>query len=60
MEKNIGRVVQIIGPVLDIKFENGEIEIDFDFAGKMLNKLAKIVLKKLTTSVFVNNFSFSC
>lgn len=30
----------------DIKFENGEIEIDFDFAGKMLNKLAKIVLKK--------------
>ena len=30
----------------DIKFENGAIEIDFDFAGKMLNKLAKIVLKK--------------
>ena len=30
----------------DIKFENGEIEIDFDFAGKMLHKLAKIVLKK--------------
>lgn len=30
----------------DIKFENGEIEIDFDFAGKMLNKIAKIVLKK--------------
>ena len=30
----------------DIKFENGEIGIDFDFAGKMLNKLAKIVLKK--------------
>ena len=30
----------------DIKFENGEIEIDFAFAGKMLNKLAKIVLKK--------------
>lgn len=30
----------------DIKFENGEISIDFDFAGKMLNKLAKIVLKK--------------
>ena len=30
----------------DIKFENGEIQIDFDFAGKMLNKLAKIVLKK--------------
>ena len=30
----------------DIKFENGDIEIDFSFAGKMLNKLAKIVLKK--------------
>lgn len=30
----------------DIKFDNGEIQIDFDFAGKMLNKLAKIVLKK--------------
>ncbi len=30
----------------DIKFENGEIEIDFDFAAKMLNKLVKIVLKK--------------
>lgn len=30
----------------DIKFENGEIEIDFDFAGEMLHKLAKIVLKK--------------
>ena len=30
----------------DIKFENGEIEIDFDFAGKMLRKLTKIVLKK--------------
>ncbi|WP_298517435.1 5'/3'-nucleotidase SurE [uncultured Methanobrevibacter sp.] len=30
----------------DIKFENGEVEIDFDFAGKMLKKLTKIVLKK--------------
>ena len=30
----------------DIKFDNGEIEIDFDFAGKMLKKLTKIVLKK--------------
>ena len=30
----------------DVKFESGEIDIDFDFAGKMLNKLAKIVLKK--------------
>ena len=25
MEKNIGKVVQIIGPVLDIKFENGKL-----------------------------------
>jgi 5'-nucleotidase len=30
----------------DIKFESGEVEIDFSFAGKMLNKLAKIVLEK--------------
>ena len=37
MEKNIGKVIQIIGPVLDIKFENGRlpnllnaIEIDND------------------------------
>ena len=30
----------------DIKFENGEIEVDFEYAKKMLNKLAKIVLKK--------------
>ena len=30
----------------DIKFENGYIEFDFDFATKMLNKIAKIVLKK--------------
>ena len=30
----------------DVKFENGDVEIDFAFAGKMLNKLAKIVLKK--------------
>ena len=30
----------------DIKFENGEVGIDFDFAGKMLKKIAKIVLKK--------------
>lgn len=30
----------------DVKFENGAVEIDFDFAGKMLNKLAKIILKK--------------
>ena len=25
MEKNVGKVVQIIGPVLDIKFENGRL-----------------------------------
>ena len=30
----------------DIKFDNGEVEIDFSFAGKMLNKLVKILLKK--------------
>ena len=30
----------------DVKFENGNVEIDFSFAEKMLNKLAKIVLKK--------------
>ena len=30
----------------DVKFENGAVEIDFDYAGKMLNKIAKIVLKK--------------
>ncbi|KZX13785.1 5'-nucleotidase SurE [Methanobrevibacter oralis] len=30
----------------DVKFENGAVEIDFDFAGKMLKKLSKIVLKK--------------
>ncbi|MCQ2970670.1 5'-nucleotidase /3'-nucleotidase /exopolyphosphatase [Methanobrevibacter gottschalkii] len=30
----------------DVKFENGKVEVDFDFAVKMLNKLAKIVLKK--------------
>ena len=30
----------------DIKFENGENEVDFEFAKKMLNKLVKIVLKK--------------
>ncbi|MBQ6099630.1 MAG: 5'/3'-nucleotidase SurE [Methanobrevibacter sp.] len=29
-----------------VKFENGAVEIDFDFAGKMLNKIAKIILKK--------------
>ncbi len=30
----------------DIKFDTGEVEIDFDFAGKMLKKLTKIILKK--------------
>ncbi|WP_458402863.1 5'/3'-nucleotidase SurE [Methanobrevibacter sp.] len=30
----------------EVKFENGEVGIDFDFAGKMLKKLSKIVLKK--------------
>ena len=30
----------------DIKFENGDIQVDFDFAGKMLNKLTKIGLSE--------------
>ena len=30
----------------DVKFENGHIEIDFSFAGKMLEKLAKIIIEK--------------
>lgn len=30
----------------DIKFKTGDVEVDFSFAQKMLNKLAKIVLKK--------------
>ena len=30
----------------DVKFETGEVGIDFSFAQKMLKKLAKIVLKK--------------
>ena len=30
----------------DVKFDTGEVEIDFAFAGKMLKKLVKIVLKK--------------
>ncbi len=39
MEKNIGKVVQIIGPVLDIKFENGHLPdllsaIEIDHEGR--------------------------
>ncbi len=39
MQKNIGKVVQIIGPVLDIKFENGKLPdllnaIEIDYEGK--------------------------
>ncbi|WP_405275487.1 5'/3'-nucleotidase SurE [Methanobrevibacter sp.] len=30
----------------DLKFDTGEVEIDFDFAGKMLKKIAKIIIKK--------------
>ena len=30
----------------DVKFVTGEVEIDFDFAKKMLKKIAKIILKK--------------
>ena len=41
MEKNIGKVIQIIGPVLDIKFENGHLPnllnaIEIEFDGKKL------------------------
>ena len=41
MEKNVGRVVQIIGPVLDIKFESGKLPsilnaIEIEFEGKKL------------------------
>ena len=30
MKKNIGKVIQIIGPVLDIRFENGHVECQTD------------------------------
>ena len=51
LENNLDRDIELgyttIGPHRDdIKFENGAVEIDFDFAGKMLNKITKIVLKK--------------
>ncbi len=41
MEKNVGKVVQIIGPVLDIRFENGHIPdllnaIEIDHEGKKI------------------------
>ena len=41
MEKNIGKVVQIIGPVLDIRFENGSLPdllnaIEIEYEGKKL------------------------
>ncbi len=41
MEKNIGKVVQIIGPVLDIRFENGPVPdllnaIEIEYEGKKL------------------------
>ena len=37
--KNIGKIIQIIGPVLDIKFENGHLPdllnaIEIDYEGK--------------------------
>ena len=39
MEKNIGKVIQIIGPVIDVKFENGHIPdllnaIEIEYDGK--------------------------
>ena len=41
MGKNIGKVIQIIGPVLDIRFENGHLPnllnaIEIEFDGKKL------------------------
>ena len=30
----------------DIKFENGDVDVDFTFAQKILNKIAEIILKK--------------
>ena len=46
MDKNIGKVVQIIGPVLDIRFENGylpnlldAIEVEHD-GGKLICEVA--------------------
>ena len=41
MDKNIGKVIQIIGPVLDIRFENGHLPnllnaIEIEFDGKKL------------------------
>ena len=41
MKKNIGKVVQIIGPVLDIRFENGKLPdllnaIEIEYEGKKL------------------------
>ena len=39
MEKNIGKVIQIIGPVIDVKFENGHLPnllnaIEIEYEGK--------------------------
>ena len=47
MEKNIGKVVQIIGPVVDVKFENGHLpallnDIEVEHEGK------KVVLEVAT------------
>ena len=42
MKKNIGKVIQIIGPVLDIRFENGQLPdllgaIEIEHEGKKVN-----------------------
>ena len=41
MKKNIGKVIQIIGPVLDIRFENGQLPdllgaIEIEHEGKTI------------------------
>ena len=47
MEKNIGRVVQIIGPVLDIKFENGRLP-DLLSAIEIMHEGKKVVCEVAT------------
>ena len=47
MEKNIGRVVQIIGPVLDIKFENGHLP-DLLSAIEIMHEGRKVVCEVAT------------
>ena len=44
MEKNIGKVVQIIGPVLDVKFENGHLP-DLLNAIEIMHEGKKVVIE---------------